>query len=182
VEIARKSLVAATFEKAKTYVFAGMVIHNPKVGSSIPPPATNFSLPLNNLQRLACFNSHPAVANLCPKQTARDVNKPKGMVKDGRECEMLEHLSQSPTTENKGLKSLTDHGVETPTVSLLETRRKSCTYSKDIRFGNPTICVRDFRKFPQESRGLSVFDRTVNGLPRLRNITNYLSILLPINP
>jgi hypothetical protein len=33
--------VAATFEKAKTYVLAGMVIHNPKVGGSIPPPATN---------------------------------------------------------------------------------------------------------------------------------------------
>jgi hypothetical protein len=40
MENRRKSLVAATFEKAKTYVFAGMVIHNPKVGGSIPPPAT----------------------------------------------------------------------------------------------------------------------------------------------
>jgi hypothetical protein len=36
-----KSLVAATFEKAITYVLAGLVIHNPKVGGSIPPPATN---------------------------------------------------------------------------------------------------------------------------------------------
>ncbi|HAF22105.1 MAG TPA: hypothetical protein DCK93_04195 [Blastocatellia bacterium] len=35
--------MAATFEKAKTYVFAEMVVHNPKVGSSIPPPATNTS-------------------------------------------------------------------------------------------------------------------------------------------
>jgi len=35
--------VAATLETAKTYVFAGMVIHNPKVGGSIPPPATNSS-------------------------------------------------------------------------------------------------------------------------------------------
>jgi len=39
--------VAATFEKANTYVFAGMVIHNPKVGGSIPPPATNT---VNDLQ------------------------------------------------------------------------------------------------------------------------------------
>jgi hypothetical protein len=39
-EIVRKFLVAATIEKARTYVFAEMVIHNPKVGSSILPPAT----------------------------------------------------------------------------------------------------------------------------------------------
>jgi hypothetical protein len=38
-----KTLVAATFEKAITYVFADVVIHNPKVGGSIPPPATNLS-------------------------------------------------------------------------------------------------------------------------------------------
>ena len=30
----QKSLVAATFEKAKTYVFAEMMIHNPKVAGS----------------------------------------------------------------------------------------------------------------------------------------------------
>ena len=36
----RKSLVAAALEKAITYVFAEMMIHNPKVGSSILPPAT----------------------------------------------------------------------------------------------------------------------------------------------
>jgi hypothetical protein len=52
MENRRKSLVAATFEKAKTYVFAGMVIHNPKVGGSIPPPATNKPSPHNNLQGL----------------------------------------------------------------------------------------------------------------------------------
>jgi hypothetical protein len=34
-------VVAATVEKANTYVFAEMVIHNPMVGGSIPPPATN---------------------------------------------------------------------------------------------------------------------------------------------
>jgi hypothetical protein len=34
----RKSLVAATFEKANTYIFAELMIHNPKVGGSIPPP------------------------------------------------------------------------------------------------------------------------------------------------
>jgi hypothetical protein len=51
--------VAATFEKAKTYVFAGMVIHNPKVGGSIPPPATNV---FNDLRRAECL---PFFA-LCP--------------------------------------------------------------------------------------------------------------------
>jgi hypothetical protein len=37
---AQEFLVAATFEKANTYVFAEMTIHNPKVGGSIPPRAT----------------------------------------------------------------------------------------------------------------------------------------------
>jgi hypothetical protein len=36
-----KFLAAATFEKAKTYVFAARLIHNPKVGGSIPPLATS---------------------------------------------------------------------------------------------------------------------------------------------
>jgi len=34
-------LVAETLEKANTYVLAEMVVHNPKVGGSIPPPATS---------------------------------------------------------------------------------------------------------------------------------------------
>jgi hypothetical protein len=29
--------------------------HNPRVGGSIPPPATNFHLILNNLERLDSF-------------------------------------------------------------------------------------------------------------------------------
>jgi hypothetical protein len=37
-----KSLVAATFEKAKTYVLAEMVIYNSKVVGSSPTPATKF--------------------------------------------------------------------------------------------------------------------------------------------
>jgi hypothetical protein len=41
MENARKFFVAATLEKAKTYVFAGMMIHNPKVVGSSPTPATN---------------------------------------------------------------------------------------------------------------------------------------------
>jgi len=45
---ARKFLVAATISKGKDLSFAEMVIHNPKVGSSILPPATN---PINHLQR-----------------------------------------------------------------------------------------------------------------------------------
>ena len=36
-----KSLVAATFEKANTYIFAKLMIHNPKVVGSSPTPATN---------------------------------------------------------------------------------------------------------------------------------------------
>ena len=44
MSIARRFLVAATFEKANIYVFAGMMIHNPKVGGSIPPPATISSI------------------------------------------------------------------------------------------------------------------------------------------
>ena len=42
--------MAATFEKANTYVLAETVIHNPKVGSSILPPATNV---VSSLQRPA---------------------------------------------------------------------------------------------------------------------------------
>src|SRR5262249_31443578 len=37
-------LVAATFEKAKTYIFAGLVIHNSKVVGSSPTPATISSI------------------------------------------------------------------------------------------------------------------------------------------
>jgi hypothetical protein len=44
--------------------------HNPKVGGSIPPPATKFLSILNNLQRLASFESNKGLANLCPEQTA----------------------------------------------------------------------------------------------------------------
>jgi hypothetical protein len=40
-------MAAATLEKANTYFFAEMTIHNPKVGGSIPPPATNNLSELN---------------------------------------------------------------------------------------------------------------------------------------
>ena len=36
--------MAATFEKAKTYAFAGIVIHNSKVVGSSPTPATISSI------------------------------------------------------------------------------------------------------------------------------------------
>jgi hypothetical protein len=42
--------------KGKDLVFAGMVIHNPKVGGSIPPPATNNLLLLNIYKRPASFH------------------------------------------------------------------------------------------------------------------------------
>jgi hypothetical protein len=38
-----RTLVAATFEKAITYVLPELMIHNPKVAGSIPALATNFS-------------------------------------------------------------------------------------------------------------------------------------------
>jgi len=65
--------VAATFEKAKTCVFAGMVIHNPKVGGSIPPPATNYLLIFNNLYERALSSERRRVDTLWTKQTAQDV-------------------------------------------------------------------------------------------------------------
>jgi hypothetical protein len=43
MEIVRKFLVAATFEKAKTYVFAEMIIHNPKVEGSFRPSLLGIS-------------------------------------------------------------------------------------------------------------------------------------------
>jgi len=65
--------------KYSVYSFEGVIcggqfrIHNPKVGGSIPPPATNFLLILNNLQRIDFLSVNYRVANLCPKQTARNV-------------------------------------------------------------------------------------------------------------
>jgi hypothetical protein len=56
-----KFLVAATFEKANTYVFAEKVIHNPKVGGSIPPPATNVFNYLRRAERLPFFVCHAPV-------------------------------------------------------------------------------------------------------------------------
>jgi hypothetical protein len=70
---ARRILVAATLAKAKTYVFAEMVIHNPKVGGSIPPPRYQHPLNSQYLQGTHLFSSKTVVANLCPEQTARNV-------------------------------------------------------------------------------------------------------------
>jgi hypothetical protein len=64
-----KTIGGCNHIKGKDLLFAGIVIHNPKVGGSIPPPATNFLLILNNLKRLDSFNSNPTVSNLCPEQT-----------------------------------------------------------------------------------------------------------------
>jgi len=51
-----KFLVAATFEKANTYVFAEYAIHNSKVGGSIPPPATNVFKDLRRARRACRFS------------------------------------------------------------------------------------------------------------------------------
>jgi hypothetical protein len=45
------------------------------------------------------------------------------MVKDSRESEVLIDLCALPTDQNKGFKSLTDHGVETPTVGCSNASR-----------------------------------------------------------
>ncbi len=61
----KKSLVAATFEKAKSCVFADLAVHNPKVGGSIPPPATNG---VNRLALLLLYQifASQALARLLP--------------------------------------------------------------------------------------------------------------------
>jgi hypothetical protein len=41
------------------------------------------------------------------------------MVRDGRKSEVLIDLCALPTDQNKGFKSLTDPGVETPALSSL---------------------------------------------------------------
>jgi hypothetical protein len=58
--------VAATFEKAKTYAFAEMVIHNPKVGGSIPPPATNSSSSFKEVKALSQFRRFFVLPRFCP--------------------------------------------------------------------------------------------------------------------
>ena len=54
------------------------------------------------------------------------------MVKDGRECEVVKDLRALLAGQNKGLKSLADHGVETPTV-LVEIP-KSALQNHALRF------------------------------------------------
>jgi hypothetical protein len=49
------------------------MIHNSKVGGSIPPPATNFALILYDLPRLDALSLNARVANLCPEQTAWNI-------------------------------------------------------------------------------------------------------------
>jgi len=45
----RNSLVAATFEKANTYVFAAPIIRDPEVGGSNPLAPTSNSQSINNI-------------------------------------------------------------------------------------------------------------------------------------
>jgi hypothetical protein len=53
---ARISLVAATFEKANTYVFAAPIIRDREVGGSNPLAPTNNSQSINNHWRsFSCF-------------------------------------------------------------------------------------------------------------------------------
>ncbi len=53
------------------------------------------------------------------------------MVRDGRKSEVLIDLGALPTDQNKGFKSLTDHGVETPMLLCSNYLRTSaCAYIK----------------------------------------------------
>ena len=64
---ARNSLVAATFEKANTYVFAAPIIRDREVGGSNPLAPTNNLPSLNYLQSLTSTNVFRSVANLWTK-------------------------------------------------------------------------------------------------------------------
>ena len=55
-------LGGCNFLAGKYLRFAGMVIHNPKVGGSIPPPATNGIMDLGEASATGRFLR---VANLC---------------------------------------------------------------------------------------------------------------------
>jgi hypothetical protein len=67
------------------------------------------------------------------------------MVKDGKGRELLIDFSGLPTTQNKGLKLLSDHGVETPMLLCSNSLGTSAyaysqKYMRNIRFvvlGNP---------------------------------------------
>ncbi len=62
---ASNSLVAATFEKANTYVFAAPIIRDREVGGSNPLAPTSYLLAINYLQSAALKRSLLAVWPIC---------------------------------------------------------------------------------------------------------------------
>ncbi len=68
-----KTLVAATFEKAKTYIFAGTYVWDREVGGSNPLAPTINLNPFNNLERYGSTGLFLCVGSLCPEMPARDV-------------------------------------------------------------------------------------------------------------
>src|SRR6266496_5704176 len=72
------------------------------------------------------------------------------MIKDGRECEMLESLRALPSIPNQGLKSLTDHAVNIPTLfcsvrypitAHINEEHRSATSLLDMTFEHPHIKI-----------------------------------------
>jgi len=64
--------VAATFEKANTYVFAGRLIRNAEVRGSTPLCSTNNSRIFNSLQAQPYQTKFPQLANIWPEKTIPD--------------------------------------------------------------------------------------------------------------
>ena len=67
-----KLVVAATFEKAITYVFAGRLIRNAEVRGSTPLCSTSEPHFFNNLQAQLRETRFPQLANIWPEKTASD--------------------------------------------------------------------------------------------------------------
>src|SRR6187549_178512 len=71
----RNSLVAATFEKENTYVFAAPIIRDREVGGSNPLAPTNNSHSINYIRSRAYTLFFPPVANLWTKLFDYEINQ-----------------------------------------------------------------------------------------------------------
>jgi len=68
--------VAATVEKANTYVFAGRLIRNAEVRGSTPLCSTSKSIHINSLATLSQLGAIFQLANTWPKITAHNSKEP----------------------------------------------------------------------------------------------------------
>lgn len=75
----RISLVAATFEKANTYVFAERLIRNAEVRGSTPLCSTNNSHSFNNLAPHGQLGPTSHLAKTWPEKTAPNIKEPQAM-------------------------------------------------------------------------------------------------------